>query len=308
MSDQDLSQQAEEVDAAQDAPAEAAGQTTAAADEAAEAESQDESQPETEGEQQDASEQAEDSVQDVSGEDSTEDSAEDTTEQSDSTEDGADTQTEVPEEEKSYEERAAALKSKLRRQLGDWYVVHTYAGYEKRVKSNLETRIQTQDMEDHIFEIEVPMEEVVEIKGTQRKVVTRVRIPGYVIVRMELTDASWGVVRHTPGVTGFVGNAHDPHPLSSDEVFAMLSDHLLGKPDAPKHGEAEDGTGAAADSNIKVDFEIGESVTVTDGPFATLPASISEINADSRQLVVLVSIFERETPVTLNFNQVEKIY
>ena len=221
---------------------------------------------------------------------------------------------ETPEEEKSYEERAEELRAKLRRQLGDWYVVHTYAGYEKRVKSNLETRIQTQDMEDYIFEIQVPMEEVVEIKGTQRKVVNRVRIPGYVVVRMELTDASWGVVRHTPGVTGFVGNAHDPHPLSTNEVFDMLAEHLLGKPDAPRKAvvdgeEAVEGEGAAAPtSGVKVDFEIGESVTVTDGPFATLPASISEIHPDSRQLVVLVSIFERETPVTLNFNQVEKIY
>lgn len=222
---------------------------------------------------------------------------------------------EAPEEEKSYEERAQELKAKLRRQLGDWYVVHTYAGYEKRVKSNLETRIQTQDMEDYIFEIQVPMEEVVEIKGTQRKVVNRVRIPGYVVVRMELTDASWGVVRHTPGVTGFVGNAHDPHPLSNDEVFDMLAEHLLGKPDAPRKTlvdgeEVAEGAGAAAGSgsDIKVDFEVGESVTVTDGPFATLPATISEIQPDSRQLVVLVSIFERETPVTLNFNQVEKIY
>ena len=221
----------------------------------------------------------------------------------------------TPEEEKSYEERAEELRAKLRRQLGDWYVVHTYAGYEKRVKSNLETRIQTQDMEDYIFEIEVPMEEVVEIKGTQRKVVNRVRIPGYVVVRMELTDASWGVVRHTPGVTGFVGNAHDPHPLSTDEVFDMLAEHLLGKPDAPRKAvvdgeETVEGEGAAAApvSDVKVDFEIGESVTVTDGPFATLPATISEIHPDSRQLVVLVSIFERETPVTLNFNQVEKIY
>ena len=218
-----------------------------------------------------------------------------------------------PEEEKSWDERAEELRGKLRRQLGDWYVVHTYAGYEKRVKSNLETRIQTQDMEDHIFEIQVPMEEVVEIKGTQRKVVNRVRIPGYVIVRMELTDASWGVVRHTPGVTGFVGNAHDPHPLTSNEVFDMLADHLLGKPDAPKQkaeaGEGED-SGAAVDPSegVTVDFEVGESVMVNDGPFATLPATISEIHPDSRQLVVLVSIFERETPVTLNFNQVDKIY
>ncbi|MDS2172149.1 transcription termination/antitermination protein NusG [Nesterenkonia sp. CL21] len=218
----------------------------------------------------------------------------------------------APEEEKSYEERADELRGKLRRQLGDWYVVHTYAGYEKRVKSNLETRIQTQDMEDFIYEIDVPMEEVVEIKGTQRKIVNRVRIPGYVVVRMELTDASWGVVRHTPGVTGFVGNAHDPHPLTLDEVFDMLAEHRLGKPDAPKRieGDSEDSAAEAAApaQNVTVDFEIGESVTVNDGPFATLPASISEIHPDSRQLVVLVSIFERETPVTLNFNQVDKIY
>ncbi|KUG60571.1 transcription termination/antitermination protein NusG [Nesterenkonia jeotgali] len=286
MSEQDLSQQTEEVDAAQDAAAEAAADT------------EDASAAVETAEQADAP--SEDAAQDAeTGDESEAETDAEATSEADA---------EVPEEEKSYEERAAALKSKLRRQLGDWYVVHTYAGYEKRVKSNLETRIQTQDMEDHIFEIEVPMEEVVEIKGTQRKVVSRVRIPGYVIVRMELTDASWGVVRHTPGVTGFVGNAHDPHPLSSDEVFDMLSDHLLGKPDAPKQGVGEDGAPAAAASDIKVDFEIGESVTVTDGPFATLPASISEIHADSRQLVVLVSIFERETPVTLNFNQVEKIY
>ncbi|GAA1104972.1 transcription termination/antitermination protein NusG [Nesterenkonia jeotgali] len=286
MSEQDLSQQTEEVDAAQDAAAEAAADT------------EDASAAVETAEQTDAP--SEDAAQDAgTGDESEAETDAEATSEADA---------EVPEEEKSYEERAAALKSKLRRQLGDWYVVHTYAGYEKRVKSNLETRIQTQDMEDHIFEIEVPMEEVVEIKGTQRKVVSRVRIPGYVIVRMELTDASWGVVRHTPGVTGFVGNAHDPHPLSSDEVFDMLSDHLLGKPDAPKQGVGEDGAPAAAASDIKVDFEIGESVTVTDGPFATLPASISEIHADSRQLVVLVSIFERETPVTLNFNQVEKIY
>lgn len=286
MSEQDLSQQTEEVDAAQDAAAEAAADT------------EDASAAVETAEQTDAP--SEDAAQDAgTGDESEPETDAEATSEADA---------EVPEEEKSYEERAAALKSKLRRQLGDWYVVHTYAGYEKRVKSNLETRIQTQDMEDHIFEIEVPMEEVVEIKGTQRKVVSRVRIPGYVIVRMELTDASWGVVRHTPGVTGFVGNAHDPHPLSSDEVFDMLSDHLLGKPDAPKQGVGEDGAPAAAASDIKVDFEIGESVTVTDGPFATLPASISEIHADSRQLVVLVSIFERETPVTLNFNQVEKIY
>ncbi|MCH8560552.1 transcription termination/antitermination protein NusG [Nesterenkonia sp. DZ6] len=301
MSEQDLSQQTEEVDAAQDAAAESAAGTEAAEDTSAavETDAQTEAEIGEDAEGADAAPAEAETDSDAQPEDAAEGEGDEPV--------ATETDAEVPEEEKSYEERAAALKSTLRRQLGDWYVVHTYAGYEKRVKSNLETRIQTQDMEDHIFEIEVPMEEVVEIKGTQRKVVSRVRIPGYVIVRMELTDASWGVVRHTPGVTGFVGNAHDPHPLSSDEVFDMLSDHLLGKPDAPKHGAGEDGSAAAA-SDIKVDFEIGESVTVTDGPFATLPASISEIHADSRQLVVLVSIFERETPVTLNFNQVEKIY
>lgn len=214
------------------------------------------------------------------------------------------------EEEKTYEQRAEEFKAELRRGLGDWYVVHTYAGYEKRVKSNLETRLQTQDLEDEVYEIEVPMEEVVEIKNTQRKVVTRVRIPGYVLVRMELTDASWNVVRHTPGVTGFVGNAYDPQPLSTDEVFNMLAEFKLGKPGEQKV-EVVDGAEAAVPAKteqVKVDFEVGESVTVTDGPFATLPATISEINADARTLVVLVSIFERETPVTLNFNQVEKIY
>ncbi|MDR8019790.1 transcription termination/antitermination protein NusG [Nesterenkonia aerolata] len=215
-------------------------------------------------------------------------------------------------EEKTWEQRADDLRRELRRGLGDWYVVHTYAGYEKRVKSNLETRIQTQDMEDAIFEIDVPMEEVVEIKGTQRKVVNRVRIPSYVLVRMEMTDAAWGVVRHTPGVTGFVGNAHDPHPLDINEVYDMLVEHRLGKPDAPKVIDTESGDAAPArpaqGESVTVDFEVGESVTVNDGPFATLPATISEIHPDSRQLVVLVSIFERETPVTLNFNQVDKVY
>ncbi|TLP77107.1 transcription termination/antitermination protein NusG [Nesterenkonia sphaerica] len=227
------------------------------------------------------------------------------------TQDDAAEAAEAPaEEEKTYEQRAEELKSELRRGLGDWYVVHTYAGYEKRVKSNLETRIQTQDMEEQIYEIDVPMEDVVEIKNTQRKVVNRVRIPGYVLVRMELTDESWGVVRHTPGVTGFVGNAHDPQPLGTEEVFNMLAEHRLGKPGERKVEvvEGDSGPAPAPASDVKVDFEVGESVTVTDGPFATLPATISEINVDARTLVVLVSIFERETPVTLNFNQVAKIY
>jgi transcriptional antiterminator NusG len=196
---------------------------------------------------------------------------------------------------------AAEFKSKLRRQEGDWYVIHSYAGYENRVKANLETRIQTLDMEDYIFEIQVPMEEVVEIKNAQRKVINRVRIPGYVLVRMDLTDASWGAVRHTPGVTGFVGNAHNPVPLRLDEVFSMLAPVF-------EEEQAEKGKPVKqAAAQVDVDFEVGESVIVKEGPFETLPATISEIKVDSQTLVVLVSIFERETPVTLAFNQVTKI-
>jgi transcriptional antiterminator NusG len=170
------------------------------------------------------------------------------------------------------------------------------------VKANLETRIQTLDMEDYIFEIQVPMEEVVEIKNAQRKIINRVRIPGYVLVRMDLTDASWGAVRHTPGVTGFVGNAHNPVPLRLDEVFSML---------APVFEEEQAEKGKPVNKQnqapVDVDFEVGESVIVKEGPFETLPATISEIKVESQTLVVLVSIFERETPVTLAFNQVTKI-
>jgi transcriptional antiterminator NusG len=197
---------------------------------------------------------------------------------------------------------ADEFKAKLRRQEGDWYVIHSYAGYENRVKANLETRIQTLDMEDYIFEIQVPMEEVVEIKNAQRKIINRVRIPGYVLVRMDLTDASWGAVRHTPGVTGFVGNAHNPVPLRLDEVFSML---------APVFEEQQAEKGKPVNKQhqtpVDIDFEVGESVIVKEGPFETLPATISEIKMDSQTLVVLVSIFERETPVTLAFNQVTKI-
>ncbi len=204
---------------------------------------------------------------------------------------------------------AEELKARLRRQPGDWYVVHTYAGYEKRVKTNLETRIQTQDMEDFIYEIDVPMEEVVEIRNTTRKVVNRVRIPGYVLVRMDLTDASWGVVRHTPGVTGFVGNAHDPFPLSLDEVYSMLVPSVIQEATkaAQTEGRPAPASAQEAPQQVAVDFEVGESVTVNDGPFETLPATISEIKPEAQQLVVLVTIFERETPVTLSFNQVTKI-
>jgi len=210
----------------------------------------------------------------------------------------------------SAEEQRAAFIADLKMQFGEWYVVHSYAGYEKRVKANLETRMTSLNMEDYIFQVEVPMEEFTEIKNSQRKTGTRVRMPGYVLVRMDLTDESWGAVRHTPGVTGFVGNAHQPSPLAVDEVVTMLNPVF-------EDPAGESGTGAAAASGASkpgkaaggadVDFEVGESVTVMEGPFETLPASISEINTDTQKLKVLVSIFGRETPVELSFNQVAKI-
>jgi transcription termination/antitermination protein NusG len=200
------------------------------------------------------------------------------------------------------EDPVAELRRVLENQPGDWYVIHSYAGYENRVKANLENRTQSLNMEDFIYQVEVPMEEVVEIKNAQRKVVKRVRIPGYVLVRMDLTDESWGAVRHTPGVTGFVGHTHQPVPLTLDEVFSMLAPAIEAKvPTTPAAG------GAKAASKIQVDFTVGESVTVTDGPFDTLPATISEINAENQKLKVLVSIFGRETPVELSFSQVAKI-
>ncbi|HEY0216129.1 MAG TPA: transcription termination/antitermination protein NusG [Cellulomonas sp.] len=198
------------------------------------------------------------------------------------------------------EDPVAAFKAQLRVQPGDWFVIHSYAGYENRVKANLENRTQSLNMEDFIYQVEVPMEEVVEIKNAQRKVVRRVRIPGYVLVRMDLTDESWGAVRHTPGVTGFVGHTHQPVPLTLDEVFSMLAPALEPKASSPAAAKA-------AASTIKVDFTVGESVTVTDGPFDTLPATISEINPENQKLKVLVSIFGRETPVELSFSQVAKI-
>ena len=198
------------------------------------------------------------------------------------------------------EDPVEAFKTALRRQPGDWYVIHSYAGYENRVKTNLESRTQSLNMEDYIFQVEVPMEEVVEIKNAQRKVVKRVRIPGYVLVRMDLTDESWGAVRHTPGVTGFVGHTHQPVPLTSDEVFSMLAPTIEAK--TPAAAPAQKAAAA-----IEVDFTVGESVTVTDGPFDTLPATISEISPENQKLKVLVSIFGRETPVELSFSQVAKI-
>jgi transcriptional antiterminator NusG len=197
--------------------------------------------------------------------------------------------------EDSDEDPVEAFKTELRRAPGEWFVIHSYAGYENRVKANLETRIVSLNMEDYIYQVEVTMEEVTEIKNGQRKQVRRVRMPGYVLVRMDLTDESWGAVRHTPGVTGFVGHTHQPVPLSLDEVFSMLAPTLETK-DRPKTPEVK-----------VVDFEVGESVTVMEGPFETLPATIAEISVDGQKLKVLVSIFGRETPVELSFSQVAKL-
>jgi transcriptional antiterminator NusG len=174
---------------------------------------------------------------------------------------------------------------------GDWYVVHSYAGYENKVKANLESRISSLNVEDYIFQIEVPTEEVMEVKGGKRQSVVRKKLPGYLFVRMDLTDESWSAVRNTPGVTGFVGQTSRPTPLTVDEVVKQLA--------APKQKTVV--------PQKAVDFEVGESITVTDGPFATLPATINEINLDSQKLKVLVSIFGRETPVELSFNQVAKL-
>jgi len=188
----------------------------------------------------------------------------------------------------------AEFRAALHNAPGEWFVIHSYAGYEKKVKGNLQNRINTLHMEDYIYQIEVPEEEFVEIKKGERKIVKRNVFPGYVLVRMDLTDESWSAVRNTPGVTGFVGNAHHPSPLTLAEVENIL---------APRPVKKEAGKAAI----INVDYSINESVTVMDGPFATLPATISEIMPEQGKLKVLVSIFGRETPVELHFNQVQKI-
>ncbi|BDB61854.1 MULTISPECIES: transcription termination/antitermination protein NusG [Rhodococcus] len=222
---------------------------------------------------------------------------------SDAAEDAAD----APAEEDEVDP-AEALEKQLRREPGDWYVVHSYAGYENKVKTNLETRVQNLDLADYIFQVEVPTEEVTEIKNGQRKQVNRKVLPGYILVRMELNDESWGAVRNTPGVTGFVGATSRPSPLTIKEVVKfLLPQQAKKKPAAGAPAAGEQAPAAAAKPAIEVDFEVGESVTVMDGPFATLPASISEVNAEQQKLKVLVSIFGRETPVELSFNQVSKI-
>ena len=207
------------------------------------------------------------------------------------------------------EDPVVAFRARLESQIGEWFVIHSYAGFENRVKQNLETRAVSLNMEDYIYEVNVPSEEVTEIKNGVRKQVKRNKFPGYVLVRMDLTDESWGVVRHTPGVTGFVGQGHNPAPLSIDEAFDMLrptqQKAIASVATAAAASASEKGTSASG-AKIDIDLNIGDSVTVVDGPFATLHATISEINLDAQKVVGLVEIFGRETPVELGFNQIHK--
>ncbi|MGB4713496.1 MAG: transcription termination/antitermination protein NusG [Pontimonas sp.] len=206
------------------------------------------------------------------------------------------------------EDPYAEFRTELSRKPGKWYVVHSYAGFEKRVKQNIENRRTSLGMEEYVFEVQVPMEDVVEIKSGQRKLVTRVRIPSYVLVRLDLNEDSWSAVRHTPGVTGFVGNAHNPTPLRFSEAFDMLKSTVPIADVAPlKGGAVSVGGGVSRMLPAEVDFEVGETITIKEGSFAGLPGTISEIKPESGKLTVLVSLFERETPVELGFDQVTKL-
>ena len=225
-----------------------------------------------------------------------------TAEESEALEASEEAEAEVTEADEVEIDPVAAFREELRTAAGEWYVIHTYAGYENRVKSNLEQRAVSLNVEDYIYQAEVPQEEVVQIKNGDRKTIRQNKLPGYVLVRMDLTNESWGVVRNTPGVTGFVGNAYDPYPLTLDEVVKMLA------PDVERAAAKE----AGRPSNVRpsevqvLDFAVGDSVTVTDGPFATLQATINEINPDSKKVKGLVEIFGRETPVELSFDQIAK--
>ncbi|MFD3921063.1 transcription termination/antitermination protein NusG [Streptomyces sp. NPDC058595] len=229
---------------------------------------------------------------------------EDAAEAATDVEDGDDA--ELVEEPAAAADPVAALREELRGLPGEWYVIHTYAGYEKRVKANLEQRAVSLNVEDFIYSAEVPEEEIVQIKNGERKNVRQNKLPGYVLVRMDLTNESWGVVRNTPGVTGFVGNAYDPYPLTLDEIVKMLAPEAEEKA-AREAAEAEGKPAPSRKVEVQVlDFEVGDSVTVTDGPFATLQATINEINPDSKKVKGLVEIFGRETPVELSFDQIQK--
>ncbi|MEW2300688.1 transcription termination/antitermination protein NusG [Streptomyces sp. NPDC006655] len=239
-------------------------------------------------------------------EDEEADEADETDDDADEAEEAADEVEEAEEEPAEPVDPVAALREELRTLPGEWYVIHTYAGYENRVKTNLEQRAVSLNVEDYIFQAEVPQEEVVQIKNGDRKTIKQNKLPGYVLVRMDLTNESWGVVRNTPGVTGFVGNAYDPYPLTLDEIVKMLAPEAEEKA-AREAAEAEGKPAPQRKVEVQVlDFEVGDSVTVTDGPFATLQATINEINPDSKKVKGLVEIFGRETPVELSFDQIQK--
>lgn len=197
------------------------------------------------------------------------------------------------------------LRGELSSKFGEWYVLHTYSGMENKVKQNLDARVQNFNMEDYIFETVVPTEEVVEIRNGARRTITRVYLPGYVLVRMDLTDDSWGIVRHTPSVTGFVGQSTTPIPLTFDEVVKMLTPSVVAR---VSHENADKAPSPKAKPKVEVaDYEVGESVQITDGPFAGVPAQITEINTNNQRIKALVEILGRSTPVDLEFNQIEKI-
>lgn len=197
------------------------------------------------------------------------------------------------------------LRDELSSKFGEWYVLHTYSGMENKVKQNLDARVQNFNMEDYIFETVVPTEEVVEIRNGARRTITRVYLPGYVLVRMDLTDDSWGIVRHTPSVTGFVGQSTTPIPLTFDEVVKMLTPSVLAR---VSRENADKAPSPKAKPKVEVaDYEVGESVQITDGPFAGVPAQITEINTNNQRIKALVEILGRSTPVDLEFNQIEKI-
>ncbi|MFJ6654975.1 transcription termination/antitermination protein NusG [Streptomyces sp. NPDC091377] len=292
--DEDLDE-AEAADAEAGEPAEEAAVQTEdepAEDDDAEAAAEDEDEAEA------ATDEDTDAEAESDGEVESDDDADAEVESDDAAEDAAEPEPEV--------DPVTKLREELRVLPGEWYVIHTYAGYENRVKTNLEQRAVSLNVEDYIFQAEVPQEEVVQIKNGDRKTIKQNKLPGYVLVRMDLTNESWGVVRNTPGVTGFVGNAYDPYPLTLDEIVKMLAPEAEEKA-AREAAEAEGKPVPQRKVEVQVlDFEVGDSVTVTDGPFATLQATINEINADSKKVKGLVEIFGRETPVELSFDQIQK--
>ncbi|AZM48103.1 transcription termination/antitermination protein NusG [Streptomyces sp. WAC 06738] len=260
------------------------------------------------GEAEAATEQAEDGAESAAGEADEAEAGDETVgdEAAADADEKADETDEAAEEAEEAVDPVEALRQDLRGLPGEWYVIHTYAGYEKRVKANLEQRAVSLNVEDFIYQAEVPEEEVVQIKNGERRNVRQNKLPGYVLVRMDLTNESWGVVRNTPGVTGFVGNAYDPYPLTLDEIVRMLAPEAEEKA-AREAAEAEGKPAPSRKVEVQVlDFAVGDSVTVTDGPFATLQATINEINADSKKVKGLVEIFGRETPVELSFDQIQK--